>query len=69
MYLFLGPLRKTRHRFPQSTEPYAQHVLITHWQSVDDVGFLAADFAATAQVSLEDQAEMKGEGGYLWARA
>lgn len=54
---------ETGHRFPQSTEPSAQRVLTTHWQNVDHVSFLAADFAVT--VSLEDQADMKGEKGYL----
>lgn len=66
MYPFLGTLRTTRHHFPQSTEPYAQHVLIPHWLNVDYVGFLAVDFAASVQVSLEAQADMKGGRGYLW---
>lgn len=56
----LAPLRKTRHSFPRSAEPYAQHVLITHWLNVEYVSFLAADFALTAHISLENLVDMKG---------
>lgn len=63
MYLFLGPLRRLDTIFPRAQSLHAQRVLTTHWLNVDHVSFLAAEFAAT--VSLENQADMKGEKGYL----
>lgn len=65
MYSWRPPKIRQDSIFPRA-ESYIYHMLISHWLNIEYVNVLAADIAATAQASLENQVHMVcvcGRGG------